>query len=215
MNTIALFGATGKTGRLLLKKLLERNFTVKVLVRSPEKLNLYLPNLVVNKGDVLNIADVFETIRDADAVISVIGHVKGCPPDLQTQAIKNILSAMNQEGIKRLIDLSGSGVKVPGDHPKLPDKILVFMMKNLLGKAIRDRFIDGENHVQLISQSDADWTVIRSPVILARLAKRRIEAGFVGSIPGFSITFDDLTEFILKTLEENSYIRQYPYVTNG
>jgi hypothetical protein len=122
---------------------------------------------------------------------------------------------MNRLDIQRLINLTGSGVKVHGDHPKLKDKILVFIMKNLVGKAMRDRLIDGDNHVQLISQSSINWTVVRAPVILSIPAKGKVEVGYVGHISGFSITSDDLTEFMLKTLEENSYIRQYPYITNG
>jgi len=215
MKTIALFGATGKTGNILLKKLLEDNFMVKALVRSPEKLRIASQNLTVIQGDVLITEDVFEVVSDTNAVISVIGHVKQCPPDLQTRAVKNILSVMNRTGIKRLINLTGSGVKIPGDYPGLPDRIIAFAMKNLLGKAIRNRFIDGENHVRLISESDTDWTVVRSPVILSRSAKGRVETGCVGCIGGYSITVGDLTDFIIKVLSENTYIRDYPYVTNG
>jgi putative NADH-flavin reductase len=214
MKIIALFGATGKTGKILLKKLLEHDFKVKALVRSPEKLSVSSPNLVVIKGDVLVATDVLEAVRDTDAVISVIGHVRNCPPDLQSQTIKYILSAMKRTGIKRLINLTGGGVKVAGDNPRLPDRILAFAMKNLLGKAIRNRFIDGENHVQLIKQSDADWTVVRSPFIHSRPAKGIVNVGCVGCIKGYSITTDDLTDFIIKILEKNSNIREFPYVTS-
>lgn len=215
MVTVALFGATGKTGSILFKKLISRGYSVRVLVRNPAKLNYSGNQLTVIQGDVLNEKDVFGVLEKSDVVINVIGHVKGCPPDLQTMASRNILAGMRKFGITRLINLTGGGVKVEGDHPKWPDKLIIFIMKNFVGKAMRDRLNDGDNHVKLISNSNYDWTIVRAPVLLPGKAKGKTSIGMVGHIPGFSLTFEDLTDQIIKILEEKSFIRQYPYVTNG
>lgn len=215
MVTVALFGATGKTGSILLPKLISGGYSVRVLVRNPAKLNYSNNQLIVNQGDVLNEKDVFGVLEKSDAVINVIGHVKGCPPDLQTVASRHILNGMQKFGITRLINLTGGGVNVEGDKPKLPDKLIMFIMKNLVGKAMRDRLTDGDNHVKLISQSKLEWTIVRAPVLLPGKAKEKTRIGMVGHIPGFSLTFEDLTDQIMKILKDKSFIRQYPYITNG
>jgi putative NADH-flavin reductase len=86
-------------------------------VRNPAKLDFSGEGLMVFQGNVLNEKDVDRTLEGCQAVINVIGHVKGSPPDLQTVASRNIVSAMKQHGIKRLIDLTGGGVNVEGDNP--------------------------------------------------------------------------------------------------
>ncbi len=215
MQTIALFGATGKTGRILVKKLTGKGYPVRALVRNPAKLSYSNPGLTVVQGDILNEQSVHKVLENTDVAINVIGHVKGCPPDLQTVASRNILKGMNKLGITRLIDLTGGAVKVEGDNPKWPDKLIAFIMKHLAGKAVRARFTDGEEHVKLISKSNLDWTIVRAPVLLPGKPKGRTSIGMVGHIGGYSLTYEDLTDQIVNILKDKSFIHQYPYMTNG
>lgn len=215
MKTVALFGATGKTGKILLHKLLNKGYSIRVLVRTPSKLKINHPLLSVIQGDILDGAKVLQTLEKSDVIINVIGHVKNCPPDLQTRATENILSGMRKLGLTRLIDLTGGGVKVQGDDPGLIDRFIVFVMRNLVGNAVRNRILDGEKHVELISGSPMEWTIVRAPVLLPGKAKGRTSIGMVGHIPGYSLTYEDLTNQILNILEDKSFVHQYPYITNG
>lgn len=215
MNNIALFGATGKVGKILLKKLVSKGYPVKVLVRNPSKLAINNPLITVIPGDILNREKVFQTIENSNVIINVIGHVKNCPADLQTRATDNILSGMRKFGISRLITLTGGGVKVEGDDPGFIDRFIVFIMRNLTGKSIRNRLVDGENHVKLISNTKLEWTVVRAPVLLAGKPKEKTAIGMVGHVPGYSLTFEDLTNQMINIMEDKTFIRQYPYITNG
>jgi putative NADH-flavin reductase len=215
MKTIALFGATGKTGKILLRKLTAKGYKIRVLVRNPAKLKITNPLVSVVQGNVLDENAVLKCLEGCDIVINVIGHVKGSPADLQTVAIRNIITGMRKLGITRLIDLTGSGVKVEGDHPKWFDRAVVFIMRNLLGKAVRNRLTDGENHVKSLSKSELEWTIVRAPVLLPGKAKGRTCIGMVGHIPGYSLTYEDLTDQILNITEDKSFVKQYPYITNG
>jgi putative NADH-flavin reductase len=215
MKTIALFGSTGKAGKILLNKLLAKEYNIRVLVRTPAKLKRNHPHLSVIQGDILDASKVLQTLEKSDVIINVIGHVKNCPADLQTRATENILSGMRKQGITRLIDLTGGGVKVQGDNPGLIDRFIVFIMRNLAGNSARNRLLDGENHVALISRSALEWTIVRAPVLLPGKAKGRTTIGMVGHIPGYSLTFEDLTNQIINILEDKSFVHQYPYITNG
>ncbi len=215
MKTIALFGISGKTGSILAKKLVAKKFIVKALVRNPSKVFFSSPKISIIQGDVLNFNQVLDTIRDADAVINVIGHVKGCPKNLQTIATGHIIKAMNELHISRLIDLTGNAVTVEGDNPGIIDRASFFVMKHLAGLAMKNRFNDGVEHTRLIQNSDLEWTVIRAPVLLPKPATAKTYIGMVGHIPGHSLTYDDLVNEIVNILVNKSFIRQLPYITNG
>ena len=76
--TILVVGASGATGRLLVKDLLDRGEKVTAIVRSSEKLTELLnnENLTVVNASVLELSDaeMAEHVKDCDAVASCLGH---------------------------------------------------------------------------------------------------------------------------------------------
>jgi putative NADH-flavin reductase len=52
---------------------------------------------------------VARTVQGADAVVSVLGHVKGSPKDVQTVATRHMVAAMKAHGVERIISLTGAG----------------------------------------------------------------------------------------------------------
>ncbi|MFA4840141.1 MAG: hypothetical protein WC580_00360 [Agrococcus sp.] len=42
------------------------------------------------------------------AVLNLVGHVKGSPPTLRTDATRNVIAAMEQLGIRRLASADGA-----------------------------------------------------------------------------------------------------------
>ena len=212
---IALFGGTGRTGIPFLKHAVER-YKVNVLVRDPAKLSFSHPNMTVLTGDILQLTDVENTIKEADVAVSLIGHSKGSPPDLQSRGIENIISAMKKNGTKRLISLTGGGVRnEETDRPEFIDHMFSFIMKNLAGKETRNTLEDGQKHAEIIRNTDLDWTIVRAPMLTTENARHEIEVGNVGTIKGFKLTREDLALFILGEIENNNHIKKMPFVTNG
>lgn len=212
---IALFGASGRTGKPFIKKALEKH-EVKALVRNPDKIKTKNPSLTLITGDVLDNADVKKTLKDTDVVVSLIGHVKDSPDDLQTKAVMHIIEAMKELKMKRLISLTGGGVRDQAvDQPAFKDKMVVFIMKNLAGKGARQALKDGIDHAEVIKASGLDWTIVRAPMLTEQPAMQHIEVGNVGGVQGFKLTREDLAEFILNEIEQNKYIHQMPFLTNG
>src|SRR5689334_10714563 len=99
---LAIFGAAGRTGILLVQQALEEGHEVVALVRTPSKLSIGNQRLTVVQGDVTQLADVERVVQGVDAVLSVLGHVKGSEPDILTHAIRNIITAMDKYHVKRL-----------------------------------------------------------------------------------------------------------------
>ena len=158
--TIALFGATGRTGRLVLAQALDSGYTVRALARRPEAVTQASDRLTIVPGDVLDRVAVEQTVRGSDVVISVFGHVKGSPPTVQADGTKNIVEAMQREQITLIISLSGGGLPAEEhDRPGVADRVIRFLLKTLLPQVLDD----ARQHLEVLKSSGLDWTVARGP----------------------------------------------------
>jgi len=207
---ICLIGATGKTGKEVLKTALDRGYQVTVLARTPSKLGEFQNRVRVVQGDGTDSAAVASAVRGCGAVISVIGPTKNSKPGMQPEVTRNIVEAMQKEGIRRLITMTGAGVRVAGDTPKFADKLIVAVMKVVALKALKD----GKEHAEVVAASDLDWTVVRAPMLKDEPAKGEYKTGMVGqSHMSTQISRADAAAFILDELENCGFIQQYPMVS--
>ena len=210
MKTIALFGATGKTGSLFLKIALRDSYAVRALVRNPEKLSTSHEALHVIGGDVLSAEDVDRAIEGADIVVSLFGHVKGSSEWLQTDGTRHITAAMKKHGVKRIISLSGGGLPFPEkDRPKFADKIIKGIMKIAVPKVLNDAV----KHHEVLEESGVDWIIVRGPRLTNEERKGSYRIGWVGVNASPSIGRADLADFILTQVEDDQFNGQMPFVS--
>lgn len=209
MKHIALFGASGKTGKEFLIKALTNDYTVRALVRTPEKLQIEDEKLTIIQGDVLNEADVKKTIEGTEIVVSLFGQVKDSPEMLQTQGTKHIIQAMNAQGINKIISLSGGGLPFEKDEPKFIDKTIRTIMKTFFSKILNDAIA----HAEVLEASDKDWIIVRGPRLTEEEEKGEYRVGWVGVNAGTSIGRKDLADFILRQVDSDEYTKQMPFVS--
>jgi len=211
MATLALFGATGKTGRRVLKRAIDAGYDVRALVRDPAKLAVTSDRLTVIRGDVLDAASVDQTIAGSDAVLAVFGHVKGSPPTLQADGTRRIVEAMKAHGVRRIVTLSGGGLRADGhDRPKAADKVIRFLLKTLSGPVLAD----AEQHLAVLADSGLDWTVVRGPRLTESPGDGVYRVGWVGVGTGTQISRDDLADFILTQVDDRRFVQQMPFVSD-
>ncbi len=107
--TTLIVGATGATGKLLVKELLDRREHVKAVVRSSDRLPKALrdhPNLSIIEANILDLTDqeMAEHVRGCSAVASCLGHnlsfkgLFGRPWRLVTDATHRLCSALKENG---------------------------------------------------------------------------------------------------------------------
>ncbi len=209
MTVIALFGATGKTGRRVLARALDQGLTVRALVRDPGKLAGSTPGLTVIHGDILDASAVDEAVAGADVVLSLFGQVKGSPPSLQTDGTALIVAAMKRHGVTRIVTLSGGGLPAPRDRPGVPDKIIRFLLKTLSGHVLED----AQGHLAVLEASGLDWTVVRGPRLTEKPGTGSYRVGWVGVNASTQISRDDLADFILTQIDDRTFSGQLPFVS--
>lgn len=215
MTTIALFGATGKTGGRVLDRALATGHEVRALVRDPAKLDPAKldragPALTVIRGDVTDAASVAETVAGADVVLSLFGQVQGSPKTLQTDGTRVIVEAMHRADVRRIVSLSGGGLRDPRDEPKAADRVIRLMLKLFAG----DVLADAEGHLAILRDSGLDWTVVRGPRLTEQPGNGTYRQGWVGVGTGTAISRDDLADFILTQVDDRTFVEQLPFVSS-
>lgn len=208
VTVIALFGATGKTGRRVLDRALAGGDGVRALVRDPGKLAAR-PGLSVIVGDVLDADAVDRTIAGCGVVLSLFGQVKGSPRILQTDGTRLIVEAMRTHQVSRLVSLSGGGLRAPQDRPQFADHVIRTLLRLLSGHVLAD----AEGHLDVLRQSGLDWTVVRGPMLTEDPGVGACRVGWVGVDASTRISRDDLADFILTQVEDRSFVGLMPFVS--
>jgi putative NADH-flavin reductase len=212
MKTIAVFGASGNTGKLFTEMALKNGYAVKALVRTPARLGLQHPHLQVIQGDLIDSAKVEETIRGTDAVVSLIGASSGSPNDIKVIATRHIVAAMKKDNVKRFIRLGSAifGVFAESDKLNFGRRLMASLARTVMGAMVDDE----RRSVSLTEQTDLDWTVVRAPFLNNQPPKGTYRVGHVGIDAGSRVTRTDLAAFVLEELKNARYVRQLPLVSN-
>ena len=108
---IFVAGATGQTGRHIVKQLVEQNFPVKALVRDLERAQAILPPAVeFVVGDVLKPTTFEQHLTDCSALICATGASPGLDPTGPYQVdyvgTKNLVDAAKTQGIEHFVLVS-------------------------------------------------------------------------------------------------------------
>lgn len=211
---IAVLGGTGRTGVPLVEQALDRGHSVRVLARDPDKAGRLLPTdseqLLVVAGDATDRAALERALAGVSAVVDVTGPVKGGPKDLRGQVVRVLLPAMRAQGVRRLMFLTGAGVRVEGDAPTVADRAIRGVMRLLQPEILAD----GQAAVAAVATSDLEWTVVRAPRLTDADSKGSIRsAAHIGGDTGATLGRADLARFLLDEVEQGSWTGKAPVVS--
>ncbi len=204
---LTIFGASSSTGKLLVEQTLKAGHAVTAFVRDPSKLGIAHGSLHVVSGDALNPAHVKEAVRGSDAVLSTLGP-KGKPAVMAAESTRNIVSAMEAYGVKRLVVISVAGVAVEQDTRG------VNFIDGLLKFFLKDVYTDRENQLKILQASSVDWVAVRVSRLTDDAPTGSVKAFFGTPSPVMKITRADLADFMVKQLTETQWLRQAPIVKN-
>jgi hypothetical protein len=68
--------------------------------------------------------------------------------------------------------------------------------------------------VQLVRDSDRDWTVVRVPRLTDAPAVGKIRVGYLGADVGVQISRADMADFLLKQVNDQTYLLKAPVISN-
>ncbi len=200
---ILIIGATGRTGREVVRQALEQGHQVTALVRKPKKMKLEHANLKVVKGNVLDYASIESAMRGQSAVVCAIGTKRFFYPNrVLSKGTANILRAMKSCNVPRLVCESSLGL---GNSVGRLGLIFTFFVVPVILPFI---FYDKVRQEKLIEESDSDWVIVRPAVLTNAPARGKYRHGRkIGNyIWTNRIARADVADFMLKQLTEDDYI---------
>lgn len=209
---VTIFGGTGATGLLVIEKALSAGHRVTAFARTPSKISIQHSNLTVIAGELIDKEKIETAVKGADAVISVLGPTGKSKGLVISNGIKNIIGAMQKHGVKRLIATATPSYKDTNDKFQFGFAFGVFMVKTLLKDTYRDIVKTGEQ----IAKSELDWTIVRLPMLSNNPPKEKLNIGYTGNgqIKLFSLTRTNLADFLIKQLDDETYLWKAPIVSN-
>ena len=204
---IAVIGGNGKAGKYLIKQLIIQGYQIKALTRNPEK---PMHDLMVEKitGDARNYETVFSLLQGCDAVISTIGPSKD-QPDTCSIVTGHVIQAMQTLNMKRYIELAGLAIDTPTDKKGFITRLVVRIMKLVVPAIIADR----QKGYRLLTESNLDWTLVRSSMIEQTDSKRLIKTSLLDST-GRKVSSTDLALFMVNQLPDDQFLRKAPFISS-
>ena len=157
MNII-VFGATGRSGKQIVRQALDAGYKVKAVARDPSSITIKHNNLSVIKGDVLQPETFTDNMQNVQVVFSALGSRDRKPTIMFSEGMHNIIAAMQAYSVKRIMCISASGIET---SPKL--NFFLRMATKVLQRVLKNPFGDMLRMEQLLKQSNLNWTIVRPP----------------------------------------------------
>ncbi|PJE65321.1 hypothetical protein COU91_02270 [Candidatus Saccharibacteria bacterium CG10_big_fil_rev_8_21_14_0_10_47_8] len=205
---IAIFGATGGTGKELVKQALEQGHEITALVRNPQKLSFTNKRVNIIEGDVLNKDDVSKTIQGNDTVLVALGVKPPSKAKVVGPGTENIIEAMKRYGVKRLVIESAFFM----DEKARQKTFTKILTKTLMKGPYADKLIQEE----VVRQSGLEWIIVR-PVGLKNGPKTgKYNSGENLKLKGLfqTISRADVADFMLAQLNSNANVNKAVMVSS-
>jgi putative NADH-flavin reductase len=204
---LAIFGATGRTGRHLVEQALDQGHEVTAVVRDPSRLAVPAhERLRVITADVTDPADIAPAVEGADAVVTTIGKRDPGPTTICADSGRSIIEVMRKAGVRRLLVVGAAGmVTDAGDGP-----VTRHVVKPILGRLLRDAFADMRRCEEEVRAAELDWTIVRPPRLLDKEPTGTYRTAYDISLRGGrTISRADLAACILGLIADRSSVRRH------
>ncbi len=211
---ITVFGATGAIGSLTVSELLDRGHEVTAYARNPAKIpSTWGERVRVVIGEMSDSDAIDSAIAGADAVVSALGpsmdrKATGLP---LVEGTAHTLESMKRHGVNRYIGHATPSILDPREQPTTQTRLIGFMGRTFLPRAYKELL----GMIELITNSGANWTIVRftAPKDTPKTSKLRV--GFYGSDKiGFAVSRADIAAFTAAQVDDDTYANAAPAISN-
>ncbi|MFF9155960.1 NAD(P)-dependent oxidoreductase [Streptomyces sp. NPDC014846] len=202
---LTVFGATGGIGREIVRQALDAGHRVTAVVRDPARLGVTGDALEVFRADLSDPDRLRTAVAGRDAVLSGLGPRTRKDAGVTTRLTRNVLRAMEAEGVRRLLVVSAAPV---GPAPQ-DDGVLDRGVRSLVSAVLKDVYADLRAMEAELARSDTDWTSVRPP----RLQDKPLTGHYrtvVGGSPraGRFIARADVAHAMLSMIDDKGTVGQ-------
>ena len=202
---ITVFGASGKTGILIVYQALNQGHHVTAFARQPSKVTIQHKNLRIIQGDIMDYDKVRLAVEGQDAVLCTLGVNINKPNTLLSDGTRNILQAMQSTGVRRFICMSSAGI--------LGNDSGFWFGKIFMPLFLKHIFEDKKRQAKVIEASNVEWVILR-PTGLTDSPKTNTYKINPGNPTSRTIPRADVADFMLKLVADKRYDRTLPALSS-
>lgn len=207
---LAVLGATGRTGGLLLTQALAAGHEVRALVRDPTRLaDRDHPALTVLQGDACDEADVGRLLAGAEVVLMALGHTPTSTPDVLERAAGHVVHHARAQEVRRVVALTSGSVAHPQDRPTLGHRALV-AIADLLYRA---RFADARRQAETLRASGLEVVLVRATRLCDDPGEGEVRAGYLDGRVEPTVPRADVAAFMLQQIDSQVFVGEVPMVS--
>ncbi|MGA1983483.1 MAG: NAD(P)H-binding protein [Acidobacteriaceae bacterium] len=220
---VAVFGASGRTGGLLVERCLAAGYEVTVLVRTPARTAATFPwrdRVRVVEGSVFDAAAVRQTLSGAEAatraevVLSALGARSLKQESVLERAVPVIVEAMRAEGVQRIVALGSAGaledsLKKQGAWQRWIIQKIVY--NTVLKWAVASQI----SQWKTLAASGLDFTMVMPPMLTEGKGRglERVRVDGEALPPrGSRIAREDVADFMMAQIEGGDWVGKGVYV---
>ncbi|MEG9862623.1 MAG: NAD(P)H-binding protein [Parvularculales bacterium] len=198
MKEIIIFGATGKTGYLAVRHAVQKEYKVTAFGRSVNKID-FDQSVIKIQGDALSEEDVAKALSSQDCAIVCLGPANLKDQLTLTKGAENIVRAMKQHNVKRVIFISAAGVGESWKQIAWYSKLFFkTMLKTIISEHAKEEYI--------FKESGLDWTAVRAAVLTNKTSENSITASNTSMVK--TITREGLARFLIDQIGSTEFINQ-------
>jgi uncharacterized protein YbjT (DUF2867 family) len=202
---VVVFGSTGQTGQQLVEQLVQAGHTVTAFARTPGNVNTYDGKVTVVQGDAKDLSSIQKAVKGQDAVFHALAQHYVKKDDVQTVFATNLVQAMLEAKVNRLIVLSAWGSGDSAAQAKLFMKILRYTF-------LRNVFQDKANAEQIITTSTLNYTLVRPGMLLNGPKQGGVTAKLIKGHLKVPIRRSDVAAFMIAQLDSKEWERKSPLI---
>jgi putative NADH-flavin reductase len=209
---VAIFGASGATGRLLTRRCSHAGHQITALLRHPETFPLRMLVHAIH-GSAFDPAAVARTIEGADVVLSALGANSLKKEDVLERAIPRIVTAMQHQGVRRLIVLGSAGAK-DGALDKQPAWRRWIVEHIVYNTLLKWPVASQRSQYATLAASGLDWTMAMPPMLTngSGHGKWRLDPDALP--PNASrISREDVADFMMQQIGNPQWIGKAVYIS--
>ncbi len=223
MKTLALLGASGRTGQQVIDEALSRGYQLRILARTPEKLKQEVrdnPLVTVIQGDARHEPSLADLLQGADAVVSTLGpaginqsfkQAKHLAKEhLCFNSTQTLLPLMKAQGIRRIVVTGGASLELPEDKNGF---FIRFLLTSLAPKMLGEMATDRQKEYELLKQTDVDWTIARCGRFIDSPSQKPLKTSS-RTFQGMDLNVPDMARFLLDQVTDTSMFGKAVYLSN-
>jgi putative NADH-flavin reductase len=193
---LVVFGATGRTGSEVVAQALNAGHDVTAVARKPSVITTQHKRLKVLRGDVLVPGTLPQAVTGQDAVVFAVGAADRSPTKIYSVGVMNVLLAMRDANVQRLVCVSASGL----DPGALVQKLVA---RPLLWWIFKHGYTDMLHMEIIVKASSMDWTILRPPRLTNGQRNGRYKVAVNQQLAnGWLLSRADLADYIVKHLHD-------------